>query len=37
MQWDITLLFQMKLKCSYIGNIVEFQLDNNAKYFPDCA
>jgi len=37
MQWDITLLFQMKLNCSYIGNIVELQLGNNAKYFPDCA
>lgn len=36
MQWDITL-FQMKLDCSYIGNIVKLQLGDNAKYFPDLS
>lgn len=35
-QWDITL-FQMKLDCSYIGNIVKLQLGDKAKYFPDLA
>lgn len=34
MQRDITL-FQTKLDCSYIGNIVEVQLGDNGKYFPD--
>lgn len=33
-RWDITL-FQMKLDCSYIGNVIRLQLGDNAKYFPD--
>lgn len=37
MQWDITLLFQMKLDCSYIGSIAELQRGDNAKYFPALA
>lgn len=32
-----TSLFQMKLNCSYIGNVVKLQLDDNVKYFPDLA
>lgn len=36
MEWDITL-FQMKLDCSCIGNVVKLHLGDNNKYFPDLA
>lgn len=35
MQWDITL-FQVKLDCSCIGNVVKPHSDNT-KRFPDLA